>query len=322
MSSMLCETAHPRLDRARQKRRRRDQRRVRADEAERLDEGARDARVEDVADDRDVHSLEATQRLLHRVQVEERLRRMLVLPVAGARIRLASDELGRADGRVPHHDDIRVVGREGRRGVSADSPLSTEEPTARSDIVSDRRFAALEAPACASRTRRRGSRRSGRRQPLHSRSTEDAILWAVSSTRSTSPRARSPTESKWRRGGAGARSSVIVRAALALTDEQDSTSSISTADVHARCVPSAGSCRRSQVGSEARGGLDRPGRRAVPARAGRTRGARRSRSGSSARVEDVVDDDDRSDRERNARRAHHRLALGSLPPLRTCTSSR
>ena len=32
-----------------------------------------------------------------------------------------------------------------------------------------------------------------------------------------------------------------------------------------------------------------------------------------ARVEDVVDDDDRSplDRERNARRAHHRLALGS-----------
>ena len=89
------------------------------DEPERLHERARDARVEDVADDRDVQPLEAPERLLERVQVEQRLRRMLVLPVPGVddvRVRAARDELRRPDRRVPHDDDVRLVGgeRQGR----------------------------------------------------------------------------------------------------------------------------------------------------------------------------------------------------------------
>ena len=50
--------AAERLDPARQERRRPDERRVRADERERLDERAGDAAVEDVADDRDVQPVE------------------------------------------------------------------------------------------------------------------------------------------------------------------------------------------------------------------------------------------------------------------------
>ncbi len=68
---------------ARQQRRRADERRPDPDERERLDERARDARVEDVADDRDVQPFEPAELLLDRVEVEQRLGRMLVLPVAG-----------------------------------------------------------------------------------------------------------------------------------------------------------------------------------------------------------------------------------------------
>ena len=50
---------------------------------ERLYERARDARVQDVADDRDMQPVQAAERLAHRVEVEQRLRRMLVLAVAG-----------------------------------------------------------------------------------------------------------------------------------------------------------------------------------------------------------------------------------------------
>ena len=67
---------------ARQQRRRADERRPDPDERERLDERARDARVEDVADDRDVEAFEPAELLLHRVEVEQRLRRVLVLAVA------------------------------------------------------------------------------------------------------------------------------------------------------------------------------------------------------------------------------------------------
>ena len=119
---------------------------MRADERERLDERARDAAVEDVADDRDVQALERAERLAHREEVEQRLRRMLVLAVAGVhdrRVRVARDELRRADLRVPDDDRVRLV----RASVStvsfSDSPLSTDEPAAFSDIVSaESRFAA------------------------------------------------------------------------------------------------------------------------------------------------------------------------------------
>src|SRR5207244_11160488 len=76
---------------------------------------ARDPRVQDVADDRDVQALEAAELLLDRVQVEQRLSGMLVLPVAGVhdmRIRLARDEVRRTDLWMPDHDHVRVVGAE------------------------------------------------------------------------------------------------------------------------------------------------------------------------------------------------------------------
>ena len=56
---------------------------MRADERERLDERARDPRVEHVADDRHVEPLEAPECVPHRVEVEQRLGRVLVLAVAG-----------------------------------------------------------------------------------------------------------------------------------------------------------------------------------------------------------------------------------------------
>ena len=55
---------------------------MRAHQRERLDVRARDARVQDVADDRDVEALDAAELLLDRVEVEQRLRRVLVLAVA------------------------------------------------------------------------------------------------------------------------------------------------------------------------------------------------------------------------------------------------
>src|SRR5947199_327110 len=68
----------------------------------------------------DVQSFEPVELLLDRVQVEQRLRRMLMLPVAGiddVRIGDACDELRRADLRMPDDDDVRVVRAERLRGV-------------------------------------------------------------------------------------------------------------------------------------------------------------------------------------------------------------
>ncbi len=76
---------------------------------------AGDARVQDVADDRDVQALEPADRLADRVQVEQRLGRMLVLAVAGVHHRGAGvlgDEARRADLRVADHEDVRLVGVE------------------------------------------------------------------------------------------------------------------------------------------------------------------------------------------------------------------
>ena len=69
------------LDPTGQERRRRDQRRARADETECLDERARDARVQHVAHDRHVQTFETSKCSFHRVQVEEGLGRVLVLAV-------------------------------------------------------------------------------------------------------------------------------------------------------------------------------------------------------------------------------------------------
>jgi hypothetical protein len=64
---------------------------------------ARDARVQHVADDRDVQALDAGRAPRDRVEVEQRLRRVLVLAVAGVddvRLGARGDELRRADLRV------------------------------------------------------------------------------------------------------------------------------------------------------------------------------------------------------------------------------
>ena len=105
---------------ARQQRRRADERRPDPDERERLQQRARDARVEDVADDRDVQPFEPAELLPQRVEVEQRLRRVLVLPVAGVddvRVGDPRDELRRPDLRVPDHDHVGVVGAERERRV-------------------------------------------------------------------------------------------------------------------------------------------------------------------------------------------------------------
>ena len=106
----------------------------------------RATRVENVADDRHREPLETAERLAQRVEVEQRLRRVLVFPVTGVDdvcTRVPRDERRRTDRRMAHDDDVRIVGGK-RQAVSlSDSPLSTEEPAERTDIVSaESRFAA------------------------------------------------------------------------------------------------------------------------------------------------------------------------------------
>jgi hypothetical protein len=65
--------------------------------------------VQDVADDRDVQALDSPELRVDRVEVEQRLRRMLVLAVAGVDdvcVRDASDELRRTDVRVTDDDHV------------------------------------------------------------------------------------------------------------------------------------------------------------------------------------------------------------------------
>ena len=103
--------------------------------------------MQHVADDRDRDAVEAPERLADREEVEQRLGRVLVLPVAGVddvRAGRAGDEVRRADVRMPDDDHVRLVLRERLSAVSrSDSPLSTDDPAARRVIVSaERRFAA------------------------------------------------------------------------------------------------------------------------------------------------------------------------------------
>ncbi len=109
------------LDAARHQRRRRDQRDVHAQHLEAHDVAARDATVEDVADDEDLEALEvAAEVLAHAEQVEQALRGVLVLAVAGvddARLRVGGERLAGAGRRVPHDDDVGRVGAQGDRRV-------------------------------------------------------------------------------------------------------------------------------------------------------------------------------------------------------------
>ncbi len=87
---------------------------------QRLDVRARDARVKDVADDRDVEPADRAELLVDRVEVEQCLGRVLVLAVAGVhdvRAGDVRDEVGRADLWMADDDDVRVVGADRDRGV-------------------------------------------------------------------------------------------------------------------------------------------------------------------------------------------------------------
>ena len=267
--------------------------------AKRLDQRARDARVEDVADDRDVQALEPAERLLDRVEVEQRLRRVLVLAVAGVddvRLGHPRDELRRADLRVADHDHVRVVGAERERGVLQRLALV------------HRRAGGLDAervggePLRGELEARRGARRG-----LVEEVDDEAALAASAAS---SPRARARARTCARAEQAldvvavevGDREQVAARrrpgrAQLVADDDGSSSSRLllrrgdragrrrprpprRAAPGCARRARSAGSCRRSRGGSAARGGRGRRGRRAGRAPGGRSRRAPRSRRGS------------------------------------------
>ena len=117
----MADPAPELLDAAWEKRRRPHDDRLGTDEEQGLDERARHARVQHVADDRDRDALETTERLLDREEVEQRLRRMLMLAVAGVdhvRPGRARDDLRGADVRMADDDHVGLVLRQRERRVS------------------------------------------------------------------------------------------------------------------------------------------------------------------------------------------------------------
>jgi hypothetical protein len=109
-----------RLDSPRHERGRPDEGDARAEQRQRLDVRAGNAGVEHVADDRHVQPLDRAELLLEGKEVEQRLRRVLVLAVTGVdhvRVRAGRDQLRRTDLGVSDDDDVRLVRAERDRGV-------------------------------------------------------------------------------------------------------------------------------------------------------------------------------------------------------------
>ena len=301
---VVRDLAAHRLDPARDQRRRADERHPRAHEHERLDVRAGDARVEDVADDRDVEALDPAELLVDRVEVEERLRRVLVLAVAGVddvRRRVAGDELRRADVRVADDDHVRVVGADRERRV-----LQRLALVDRRAGRLDRHHVGREPLRGELEARRRPRRRleeevddraaAERRQLLHvalERARERAgereepldVLPGQVGDRDQVP-ARPSSSAAGARRGAGDGRLPSASSLLRGWDEQDAVDLVDLDELHLDALVAArsgGSCRRSRGGSGARGGRGRRARRAGRARDGRTRRGPRSRRGSSAR---------------------------------------
>ena len=91
---------------------RRDEADVGAHGLEAADAGARDPRVGDVADERDLQPVERPDLALDGVEVEQGLGGVLVLAVAGVDdggVGEAGGHLARADGGVADHQDVRRV---------------------------------------------------------------------------------------------------------------------------------------------------------------------------------------------------------------------
>jgi hypothetical protein len=117
---VVAHAAPERLHVARDERRRAGDRDVRAHAAEGEDVRARDAAVQDVADDPDVLAVEVAELAHQRVDVEQRLGRMLVLAVAGvddARPAPAGDEVGAARPRRAADDRVGLVRAQRQDGV-------------------------------------------------------------------------------------------------------------------------------------------------------------------------------------------------------------
>ena len=84
------------------------------------DQRAADAGVRDIADDGDLQTVEVTLVLPDGVQVEQGLRRMVVLAVAGAddaRGRVLRDDVGSTGVLIAHDDAVDLIGVEGLDGV-------------------------------------------------------------------------------------------------------------------------------------------------------------------------------------------------------------
>ena len=120
---------------------------IRAELCQQVDIRTRDARVQDVADDRDLQTFDSSFVFTNRERVEQRLRRMLVRAVAGVDDRRrthAREMLRRAGHRMTNDDAIGRHRFEVARGVQ--QSLAFGDAGGRDadvDGVADRRLAAI-----------------------------------------------------------------------------------------------------------------------------------------------------------------------------------
>ena len=113
-------TGRPGAQRPRDERGRAAERDARAEFDQRVDIRARDAAEKNVAEDRDVQPGDSALFFANGEGVEQRLRGMLVRAVAGvddAGVEPLGEEIRRAAGAVPQHDDVGEERLEVQRGV-------------------------------------------------------------------------------------------------------------------------------------------------------------------------------------------------------------
>ena len=147
VGEVVAHLAAERLDPPRDQGRRSADGDVRAHEVEREDVRSGDPRVRDVADDPDVSTFERAELLAQREGVQQRLRRVLVLAVAGVDDRgrrPAGDEARGAGVRRADDDRVGRVGGERQHRVLQRLALLDARPAGGEvhDVRADRRLAA------------------------------------------------------------------------------------------------------------------------------------------------------------------------------------
>ena len=325
--------------------------------AQRLHERARHARVEDVADDRHLQPVQAPERLLHRVEVEQRLGRVLVLAVAGVddvRAGGLGDQSRRPDLGVADDDHVRLVGRERARGVlerlalvdrgagGADRHHVGREPLRRQLEAGGGARRGLEeevhdrAPAQGRQLLHLALQRAGEVARGGEQALDDLAVEVLD-------RDQMPFRRRRRRCAARRRSRVYQPSSapsvmlssypwdgalrlLGRGDQQDGVLAVDLGQLHLDAAPGArwaGSCRRSRGGSEARGGRGRRAPPAARARAGRSRTAPRSPPGSCGRCRGRRRRGCRScPRAESRARSPARAAAGAAAPRRRAPARR